>query len=95
MVEKRVEPDDETLGLVDEALPAYKLWVLNAQHGVPERDGVVLETAFVGPGMRKSPRLAYTPCRLSLVPSLFSQLQPPDAVLLLSLIHISEPTRPY
>ncbi len=70
------------LGLVDEALPAYKLWVLNAQHGVPERDGVVLETAFVGPGMRKSPRLAYTPCRLSLVPSLFSQLQPPDAVLL-------------
>jgi acyl-CoA hydrolase len=70
------------LGLLDEALPAYKLWVLNAQHGVPDRDGVVLETAFVGPGMRKSPRLAYTPCRLSLVPSLFAKLQPPDAVLL-------------
>ena len=70
------------LGLLDEALPTYKLWVLNAQHGVPDRDGVVLETAFVGPGMRKGPRLAYTPCRLSLVPSLFSKLQPPDAVLL-------------
>jgi acyl-CoA hydrolase len=71
-----------TLGLLDEALPAYKLWVLNAQHGVPDRDGVTLETAFVGPGMRKSPRLSYTPCRLSLVPLLFSRLQPPDVVLL-------------
>ena len=71
-----------TLGLLDEALPAYKLWVLNAQPGVPDRDGVTLETAFVGPGMRKSPRLSYTPCRLSLVPELFSRLQPPDVVLL-------------
>jgi acyl-CoA hydrolase len=71
-----------TLQLVDDELPAYKLWVLNAQKGVPDRDGVVLETPFVGAGMRKSPRLAYTPCRLSLVPSLFHTFQPPDAVIL-------------
>ena len=71
-----------TLQLVDDELPAYKLWVLNAQKGVPDRDGVVLETPFVGVGMRKSPRLAYTPCRLSLVPSLFHTFQPPDAVIL-------------
>ncbi|MCB0906491.1 MAG: malonate decarboxylase subunit alpha [Nocardioidaceae bacterium] len=71
-----------TLQLVDDELPAYKLWVLNAQKGVPDRDGVVLETPFVGIGMRKSPRLAYTPCRLSLVPSLFHTFQPPDAVIL-------------
>jgi acyl-CoA hydrolase len=32
--------------------------------------------------MRTSPRLAYTPCRLSLVPSLFHTFQPPDAVIL-------------
>lgn len=70
------------LGLVDEALPAYKLWVLNAQRGVPERDGVTHETAFVGPGVRRSPRLSYTPCRLSMVPSLFRRQTPPDAVLL-------------
>ncbi|MFN8193942.1 MAG: acetyl-CoA hydrolase/transferase C-terminal domain-containing protein [Nocardioidaceae bacterium] len=70
------------LALLDEVLPSYRLWVLNAQHGVPDRDGVVLETPFVGPGMRKSPRLSYTPCRLSLVPSLFSSFMPPDAVLL-------------
>ena len=71
-----------TLQLVDDELPAYKLWVLNAQKGVPDRDGVVLETPFVGAGMRKSARLAYTPCRLSLVPSLFHTFQPPDAVIL-------------
>lgn len=71
-----------TLGLIDEELSSYRLWVLNAQRGVPDRDGVVLETAFVGPGMRRSPRLSYTPSRLSLVPTLFSGLQQPDVVLL-------------
>jgi acyl-CoA hydrolase len=75
------------LSLLDALLPTYRLWVLNAQPGVPDREGVTLETAFVGPGMRRSPRLAYTPCRLSLVPALFSSFQPPDAVLL----HTSRP----
>lgn len=71
-----------TLGLIDEALPAYRLWALNGQPGLPDREGVTLETAFVGPGQRRSPRLSYTPCRLSLVPSLFSRQQPPDLVVL-------------
>lgn len=70
------------VGLVDELLPAYRLWMLNAQVGVPDRDGVAPETPFVGPGMRRSPRLRYTPSRLSLVPRLFATTQPPDLVLL-------------
>jgi hypothetical protein len=61
-----------TLGLVDAALPAYRLWALNGQPGLPDRDGVVLETPFVGPGMRRSPRLRYLPSRLSLVPTLLT-----------------------
>jgi acyl-CoA hydrolase len=71
-----------TLGLVDEALDEYRLWVLNAPHGLPDRDGVTLETAFVGPGMRKSPRLRYYPSRLSMVPTLFDTRLPPDAVVM-------------
>jgi acyl-CoA hydrolase len=71
-----------TLRLVDDALPSYRLWALNGQPGLPERDGVTLETSFVGPGMRRSPRLSYVPSRLSLVPRLFEAAQPPDAVLL-------------
>jgi acyl-CoA hydrolase len=70
------------LGLVDEVLDDYRLWVLNAPTGLPDRDGVVYETPFVGVGMRRSPRLSYVPCRLSLVPSLFSTTMPPDLVLL-------------
>jgi acyl-CoA hydrolase len=71
-----------TLGLVDDALDGYRLWALNAPTGIPDRDGVVHETPFVGAGMRRSPRLAYVPCRLSLVPSLFRTTMPPDLVLL-------------
>ena len=59
-----------TLALVDAAVPSYRLWALNAQPGLPDRDGVDLETPFVGPGMRRSPRLSYVPSRLSLVPTL-------------------------
>jgi acyl-CoA hydrolase len=70
------------LDLIDAALPSYRLWVLNGQPGLPDRDGVTLETSFVGPGMRKNPRMSYVPCRLSLVPLLFQTTQPPDAVLL-------------
>lgn len=76
-----------TLGLVDAALPAYRLWALNGQPGLPDRDGVVLETSFVGPGMRRSPRLSYVPSRLSLVPTLFSTALAPDAVV----IHTTRP----
>ncbi len=76
-----------TLGLIDAALPAYRLWALNGQAGLPERDGVALETPFVGPGMRHNPRLSYVPSRLSLVPTLLTSVTPPDAVL----IHTTRP----
>ena len=71
-----------TLGVVDAALATYRLFVLNAQAGIPDRVGVVLETPFVGPGMRRSPRLRYVPSRLSMVPALFADKAPPDLVLL-------------
>lgn len=71
-----------TLSLLDAALPSYRLWALNGQPGLPDREGVVLETSFVGPGMRHSPRLSYVPSRLSLVPTMFSSVMPPDLVLL-------------
>jgi acyl-CoA hydrolase len=71
-----------TLGLVDGALDAYRVWVLNAPPGLPDRDGVTPETSFVGPGMRRNPRLSYVPSRLSMVPTLFDTRLPPDAVVL-------------
>jgi acyl-CoA hydrolase len=72
---------------VDRLLPTYRLSVLNAQHGMPDREGVELETSFVGVGMRSSPRLHYIPSRLSLVPMLYERANPPDAVL----VHTSLP----
>ncbi|WP_435742145.1 acetyl-CoA hydrolase/transferase family protein [Nocardioides sp. SYSU DS0663] len=71
-----------TLRLVDEALSSYRLWALNGQRGLPDREGVTLETCFVGPGQRRSPRLSYVPSRLSVVPTLFAGPLPPDAVVL-------------
>ena len=71
-----------TISEIDAHLAAYKLWALNGQKGLPDREGVVLETSFVGPGQRRSAQLAYVPCRLSLVPSLFHGPQPPDLVVL-------------
>lgn len=76
-----------TLGLVEETLDEYRLWALNGQHGLPDRDGVTLETSFVGPGQRRSPRLSYLPSRLSMVPTLFGTALPPDLVVL----HTSRP----
>ncbi len=67
---------------VDAAVATYRLFLLNAQPGLPDREGVVLETPFVGPGMRGSPRLRYLPSRLSMVPPLFATKAPPDVVLL-------------
>jgi acyl-CoA hydrolase len=75
------------LSVLDTAVAGYRLFALNAQQGVPDRDGVVLESAFVGPGMRHSERLRYFPCRLSLVPNLLAETLPPDVVLL----HTSPP----
>jgi len=75
------------LEALDAAVPAYRLHALNAQPGLPDREGVTLETAFVGPGMRKSPRLSYIPSRLSLVPRLFTATCPPDVVV----VHTSPP----
>lgn len=77
----------QLLAEVDRLLPTYRLWVLNAQPGIPDREGVELETSFVGVGMRSSPRLHYIPSRLSLVPLLFERANPPDVVLL----HTSTP----
>jgi acyl-CoA hydrolase len=70
------------VGLIDEALDRYRLWALNGQPGLPDRDGVTLETCFVGPGQRRSPRLSYVPSRLSMVPKLLGTVLPPDVVVL-------------
>ena len=75
------------LAVLDAALAEYRLFVLNAQHGIPDRAGVTLETPFVGPGMRGRAGLRYFPSRLSLVPTLLTRALPPDIVLL----HTSTP----
>jgi acyl-CoA hydrolase len=69
------------LAVLDAAVSDYRLFALNAQPGMPDREGVMLESAFVGPGMRGRERLSYYPCRLSLVPVLLSGPLPPDIVL--------------
>lgn len=70
------------LRAVDAALPEYRLNILNAQPGIPDRPGVTYETCFVGAGMRHHERLVYIPARLSLVPELFRDHYKPDVVLL-------------
>ncbi|MCB0881261.1 MAG: acetyl-CoA hydrolase [Thermoleophilia bacterium] len=70
------------MAAVDAAFPAYTLHMLNAPAGIPTRDGVVAETAFVGPGMRSHPGLSYLPCRLSMVPVLLHHVIPPDIVVI-------------
>ena len=74
------------LGAMDAVVPEFKLHMLNAHPGIPDREGITYESAFVGPGMRRHPRLHYIPCRLSLVPVLFRDHYVPDVVLL----HTSE-----
>jgi acyl-CoA hydrolase len=69
------------LEVLDRAVEQYRLFALNAQHGLPSRQGVTLETCFVGPGMRGQPELRYVPSRLSLSPLLFRTSLPPDAVV--------------
>jgi acyl-CoA hydrolase len=75
------------LGALDKVVESYRLFMLNAQPGIPTRAGVVLETPFVGPGMRDQPELRYFPSRLSLVPNLLTRALRPDVVLL----HTSTP----
>jgi acyl-CoA hydrolase len=69
------------LAILDAAVAEYRLFALNAQAGMPDRDGVVLETPFLGPGMRGRERLRYFPGRLSLVPVLLADVLRPDVVL--------------
>jgi acyl-CoA hydrolase len=71
----------QALATLDAAVAEYRLFMLNAQAGVPDRDGVTLESPFVGPGMRGRERLRYFPGRLSLVPVLLAGPLPPDIVL--------------
>ena len=66
----------------DKTVPNYTLHMLNAQIGIPNREGVTYESAFVGPGMRNSPRLHYIPSRLSLLPVIIRDHAIPDIVLI-------------
>ncbi len=56
--------------------------MLNAQPGIPDREGVTYESAFVGTAMRRHPRLSYIPSRLSLLPVLYRDHYRPDVVML-------------
>lgn len=56
--------------------------MLNAQPGIPDREGVTYESAFVGSAMRRHPRLNYIPTRLSLLPVLYRDHYRPDVVML-------------
>lgn len=75
------------LRAIDAVLPAYRLFILNAQADVPARPGVIPVTPFVGPGMRHQPDLEYVPARLSLVPRLLAGHYRPDVVV----VHTSPP----
>jgi acyl-CoA hydrolase len=75
------------LQLADECIPEFRLHMLNAQLGIPDREGITYESAFVGTGMRRHPRLVYIPTRLSLLPVLYRDHYRPDVVML----HASPP----
>ncbi|CAB4366782.1 MAG: 4-hydroxybutyrate CoA-transferase [Actinobacteria bacterium] len=74
------------LKAADENISEFRLHMLNAQNGIPDREGITYETAFVGNGMRRHPRLQYIPSRLSLLPVVIRDYARPDAVF----IHTSE-----
>ena len=69
------------LDIVNKTLPQWRAFVLNPQHGWPQRDGLITETPFIGPGVRNDPSAVYLPMRLSLVPRLYVTDRPPDAVI--------------
>lgn len=70
------------LALADSNIAEFRLFMLGAQVGIPNHDGVIFESPFLGPGMRRSPRLNYIPCRLSLVPTIIKAKYQPDVLLL-------------
>jgi acyl-CoA hydrolase len=70
------------LAALDAAVPEYRLHMLNAHGSLPDRDGVVYETAFLGPAMRHHPRTEYIPARLSLLPQLLKREYRPDIILI-------------
>lgn len=70
------------LSLVDSNVSEFRLFMLGAQDEIPNRSGVIYESPFLGPGMRKSPRLNYIPCRLSLVPTIIKTKYQPNLVLI-------------
>lgn len=74
-------PPRAALALCERTLPTFRLCLLNAQKPIPDREGITFETSFVGPAMRKSPRLRYYPSRLSMVPLMFRTTLPPDVVI--------------
>lgn len=60
----------------------FRLHMLNAPLGLPDRPGITYEASFLGPGMRAlTSRVRYIPSRLSLTPKLFRRRFPPDVVL--------------
>ncbi len=69
------------LAAVDSTFESYRLNCLNAPKGIPDREGVTYESAFVGAGMRRHPRLLYYPARLSQVPLLFQRDLHVDVVI--------------
>ena len=75
------------LKAADENLEKFTLHMLNAHPGIPDREGITYESAFVGPAMRRHSRLDYIPSRLSLLPVLIRDHARPDAVF----IHTSTP----
>lgn len=74
------------LNIADQSISEFRLHILNAQPGIPDREGITYESAFVGAGMRRHPRLEYIPSRLSLLPVVIRDYARPDAVF----IHTSE-----
>ena len=70
------------LAAAESEIAEFRLNMLGAQKGIPDREGITFESSFVGPGMRRSPRLSYVPSRLSLVPILFRDHYRPDVVFL-------------
>lgn len=70
------------LQAAEESIEEFTLHMLNAQPGIPDREGIYYESAFIGEGMRRHPRLTYIPARLSMVPILFRDHNVPDVVLL-------------
>jgi len=75
------------LSAAAEVIPEFKLHMLNAHDGIPDREGITYETAFVGPAMRRHPRLNYFPARLSMLPVIIREHLRPDLVFL----HTSAP----